>query len=312
MSTFFESGFVLNPDPYYKPAYRISPFNTSDLAKNMKQSYRDDIFENLDRRFKDLNWRFTKSGKESIKIALETLGLNRKDCVTILTTSGNSYISKCVTDVIEKVCAWSREINSKTSAIFVNHEFGYPYRKLSSLLDYGVPIIEDACHSYFSNTTNLDMSHVGEFTIFSLPKAYPVQIGGLLIAKKEYEIDESYTMDSTLNNYLISTLSNYINDIDKAALNRIKNYNTLTEKFSNFGCTPYFEKLDNDVPGVFLFNVPKNVNLNSLKDYGWQHGIECSVFYGENAFFIPIHQRLTPEDLNYFEAVFKSYLTKHV
>jgi hypothetical protein len=45
-----------------------------------------------------------------------------------------------------------------------------------------------------------------------------------------------------------------------------------------------------------------------MKEHGWRHGIECSVFYGEDAFFIPVHQRLEAADLDYFAAVFGEFL----
>ncbi len=49
-------------------------------------------------------------------------GLPPDDVVTILTTSGNFYISSCVTAEIEKFCKWDREITDQTKVIFVNHK----------------------------------------------------------------------------------------------------------------------------------------------------------------------------------------------
>ena len=46
-----------------------------------------------------------------------------------------------------------------------------------------------------------------------------------------------------------------------------------------------------------------------MKEHGWRHGIECSVFYGEEAFFIPVHQHLSEIDLDYFYAVFLDFFT---
>jgi hypothetical protein len=312
ISVKFESGFVLNPDSYYSPTYRISPFNTSDVSKNKNFVRRNTILDNLDKRFEGRHWRFTTNGKEAIKFALEALGLESNQCVTIYTTSGNTYISGCVTAEIEKVCKWSRQIESNTAAIFVNHEFGYPYRDLSSLTKFGLPIIEDACHSYFSNTSSLDMGLIGDFTIFSLPKAYPVQIGGLLTSKQEYNLNEKYPVEQAVKDYLTSVMSNYLVEFDQAPYLRLRNYEILVEKFSEFECVPYFDRTEKDVPGVFLFKVPKHINLSDMKNYGWSHGIECSVFYGENAFFIPVHQRLTLEDLDYFYTVFAFFLRRYL
>ena len=38
------------------------------------------------------------------------------------------------------------------------------------------------------------------------------------------------------------------------------------------------------------------------------HGIQSSVFYGEQAYFIPCHQHLSTDDLDYFIAVIKSFI----
>ena len=42
------------------------------------------------------------------------------------------------------------------------------------------------------------------------------------------------------------------------------------------------------------------IDLPELKKYYWAHGVQCSVFYGEDAFFIPVHQALTDTGLELF------------
>jgi hypothetical protein len=54
----------------------------------------------------------------------------------------------------------------------------------------------------------------------------------------------------------------------------------------------------------------QNLDLNDLKKHFWAHGIQSSVFYGEEAFFIPVHQALTLYDLEYFYEVMKVFLQK--
>ena len=53
------------------------------------------------------------------------------------------------------------------------------------------------------------------------------------------------------------------------------------------------------MPGVCLFSVPGKKDLIAMKDYLWARGIQCSVFYGEQAFFVPVHNFLEKEDLAY-------------
>jgi hypothetical protein len=303
----FRGGFVLNPDEFYAPRYRISPFRTGDIAKNRSLPRSNLAIEVLDRRFLGRKWCFTECGKEGIALSLATLALKPDDCVTILTTSGNSYISSCVTREIEKFCNWSRDIRDNTVALFVNHEFGYPYRNLSQLRRYALPIIEDACHSYFANTQDGDMGLVGDFVVFSLPKAFPLQIGGLLSYNPRYSIESRVQRGGDLESYLSTILSYYQPGLDQARKRRLENHKKLAQLFESLGCQPRFELLANDVPGVFIFTVPDSIDLPAMRRHGWANGIECSIFYGEQAFFIPVHHRLQDADLEYFYNVFASF-----
>ena len=119
--------FVIKPDPYLLPSYRISPFRTSDIVDNNQlpnDNYIDAYFE---QRFLGNSFAYFYNGREAINRALSHYQLKKDDVVTIFTTSDNFYISSCVTSEIEKFCKWSREITEKTQIIFVNHEFGFPY-----------------------------------------------------------------------------------------------------------------------------------------------------------------------------------------
>lgn len=307
----FRSGFVLYPDEFYSPSYRISPFRTEDVADNLRLPQSTAALEALDRRFAGRSWRYTESGKEGIALALESLALKPDDCVTILTTTSNLYISGCVTREIEKVCKWSRAMQDNTAALFVNHEFGYPYRGLAELRRHGLPIIEDACHSYLADTPAGDMGRVGDFIVFSLPKAFPLQMGGLLSYDSSYQVQSSVQHGGELEAYLTAVMSHHMPALDQAREQRRENHRRLVQHFAALGCHPRFELLANDVPGVFIFTVPEGIDLVAMKRHGLAHGIECSVFYGERAFFIPVHQRLREADLNYFHTIFSSFFLRH-
>lgn len=307
----FRSGFVLNPDEFYSPSYRISPFRTQDLADNLQLPRSSEAVHALDSRFKGRSWVFTECGKNGIALALAALELKPDDCVTILTTSGNRYISGCVTREIEKVCRWSREIQSNTAALFVNHEFGYPYRDLAELRRYGLPIIEDACHSYLADTPAADMGRVGDFIVFSLPKVFPLQLGGILSYDSRFQVKSCVQRGSELEAYLTAVISHHMLRLEEARDQRLTNYSWLTERFTTLGCYPRFELLANDVPGVFIFTAPESIDLVSMKQHGLAHGIECSIFYGEQSFFIPVHQRLREADLDYFHTVFSSFILRN-
>jgi hypothetical protein len=142
--------FILNPDPYCLPSYRISPFSTRDISRNANFGDSDLVDVYFANRFPGAGVEFTENGRKAINLALQFYNLAKDDVVTILTTSGNLYISGCVTREIEKFCKWSRKIESATRLIFVNHEFGFPFSGLEKLKEYNLPIIEDCAHEFYS------------------------------------------------------------------------------------------------------------------------------------------------------------------
>jgi hypothetical protein len=54
----------------------------------------------------------------------------------------------------------------------------------------------------------------------------------------------------------------------------------------------------------------KILTFLNLRKHFWAHGIQSSIFYGEDAFFIPVHQALTAFDLDYFYESYESFLQK--
>ena len=301
--------FVLNPDPYSLPCYRIGPFQTHDLSINHCLPDSDIIDDYLKERFRDKDYIYTINGRKEINIALGLCMLKKDDVVTILTTTENFYISSCVTKEIERYCKWSRKILPETKVILVNHEFGYPYNELQKLKDHKLPIIEDCAHSFFSKDAADTIGNVGDFVIYSFPKMFPLQIGGLLVSNipNKLEMNDHIGIDEL--QHVKNVLSSQINFKEKIIQDRISNYKYLTEKFKTLGFTIRYKLDEGVVPGVFMFRTDGHrIDLPGLKKYYYANGVQCSVFYGEEAFFIPVHQALCEQDLDYFYEVIKSFI----
>ena len=98
--------YIINPDPYLLPSYRIGPFKTQDLGRNHILPDSDFIDAYFDERFAGKSFAYTKNGRQAIDIALASLNLQKEDVVTILTTSGNFYISGCVTSYARRRSTW--------------------------------------------------------------------------------------------------------------------------------------------------------------------------------------------------------------
>jgi len=293
--------FISNPDPYNCPAYRIGPFRTDDVSRNHAFPESDEATVYFNERFGKGTWQYTYNGREAIKLALESYKLQKDDLVTILTTSQNFYISSCVTEQIETYCRWNREILPETKIIFVNHEFGYPYPEMEKLMQTGLPIIEDCCTTFFSQDANAKIGHYGDFSLYSFPKFFPLQIGGLLVYNTQKPIDKSALIDVQQNSYIQNALSYYLKGSTDLLERRKRNYNYALSLFSKLGFSNRFETDANIVPSVLLLkNNGVVTDLNALKNFLYAHGIQNSVFYGEDAFFIPCHQNLEMQDIQYF------------
>jgi hypothetical protein len=294
--------FVLHPDPYLLPSYNIAPFQTKDIYINSQLPVSNSIDAYFTQRFFNRHFGYVNNGRQAINIALQHYQLQPTDEVCILTTSNNFYISSCVTKEIEKFCTWSRIISNKTKVIFVNHEFGYPFQNMEALLQYNLPIIEDCCHSFFSKDGTNEIGTIGDFAIYSFPKMFPIQIGGLLTSK--HSIQPTYIDNQDELQYIKNVLSHYINDEQAIILTRIANYQYLSNNINKDLFAERFDLQNGIVPGVFMFTCKTStIDLTILKQHFYAHGIQCSVFYGENSFFIPVHQALTENDAAYFLTV---------
>jgi hypothetical protein len=303
------NGFVLSPDKYLTPAYRISPFKTSDIAANRDSPPSPAIDDYFRKRFAGRSFVYCESGRQAINLAVRTLAPAARDVVAILTTSANLYISGCVTREIERFCQWSRKLDPNTRALLVNHEFGFPYENLRALLNHKLPIIEDAAHSFASENAEQSVSQVGQFTIYSFPKFFPIQFGGLLVFDPSLKIEEPLAPEA--KSLLQSVLSTHLPRLNDIRRKRQENFRYLAKKFNSIGCPPRFELTDRNAPGVFMFQSKPDVDFPALKTFAQAHGIECSVFYGEQAFFLPVHERLETADLDYFFEVVRTFLTRN-
>lgn len=294
--------FVLQPDPHMLPAYKISPFRTEDVAFNRNLPYSDAVDSYFRERFPGRRFVYCANGRQAIQLALQALAPQADDVVTILTTSGNFYISGCVTREIERACRWSRQKETATRILFVNHEFGFGYEGLQALRAEGMPLIEDAAHSFLSNNFEGSLGSVGEFLVLSFPKFFPIQIGGLLVFNPRFDIPEP--VEAECRRYLHKVLSFHLPRLERARERRRTNYAYLAGRLAVLGCTPRFGLTDYSVPGVFIFQTPADWDLPALKEFMWKQGVECSVFYGEQAFYVPVNDRLETSELDYFvEAV---------
>jgi hypothetical protein len=301
--------FVINPDPYSLPSYRIGPFKTDDVGVNSKMPNDDFAVNYFNNRFGEGKWQYTYNGREAIQLGLEYYNLQPNDLVTILTTSQNFYISSCVTKKIESFCQWNREIVPETKLIFVNHEFGYPYPEMEKLVATGLPIIEDCCTTFFSQDESGKLGKYSDFAVFSFPKFLPLQIGGLLVNNFNYDVNPSAGLHDNEMAHIQNVLSHYLKKEAAILKARKENWDYAIAQFSKIGLTPRFGEDSKAVPSALVLKNNGIIeDLNQFKTFLYNHGIQSSVFYGEDAFFIPVHQSLSREDIDYFYEVIQFFI----
>jgi hypothetical protein len=304
--------FVIEPDPYLTPSYRISPFQTAAIQRNahIPPKCADFAVNYLNKRFGPNKWRITSNGRAAIEYALGQFKIPNDQHVAILTTSGNSYISSCVTQSIEKFAKWTMNSVHNATLLFVNHEFGYVYPAMADLKKLALPIIEDCCTTFFSQDAEDKVGKEGTFSIYSFPKFFNIQIGGLIVSQREFEGNEPFLgegMNKNIAAYMLRVLGFELNNEKEMLFKRKENFNYAVKCFGALGFEPRYKTTQNEVPSVLMLKnngIIKDLSLH--KEWLNKHGIQNSIFYGEDAFFIPCHQNLNFTDIDYFVHVLKS------
>ena len=304
-------GFAFNLYDDLKPLYRLNPF-TTEQAEMLRQgpvgTTTDALLSN---HFHGRPFIYTSNGRQAIREALRLLNLEADDCVTIFTSTENFYISGCVTSEIQGFCKWSRSLEPNTKALFINHEFGVPHPRLAELKQLGLPIIEDCCYAFHSGTASNEVGRVGDFVLYSFPKYFPIQFGGVLVGTPDIPLPNNLLNASTIA-YLRQVIGQLYPQVDTIAAQRLVNHEALAARLEPMGITPRFDyATGGGVPGVFMFVAPADWHLPTLKEFLWECGIHCSVFYGEQAFFIPVHQSLGSGAFDYFAASLEQFIIKN-
>lgn len=301
---------VLPPDleSMIKPFISISPFSYHTLSQtcgdNIDQKYNCISINKELRNHLGRDFFFTNSGRHALDLVLDHLKLKQNDVVSIFTSLGNYYVSGCVTKTIEKYCKWSMDMEPKTKAILVIHEWGIPHPGIKQLCKLGFPVIEDCAYAFASADDSGLVGKHGNYAIYSLTKFFSVNFGGIVCGLSNLK----FNMSEIQENYICRLIGRELFDIDEVILKRISNWNYLKSLFSSVNAEPYFELKPKLVPGVFMFKADTCLSLEEIKAQYWKHYIECSVFYGTNAIYIPCNQSLNKGSLEYMFAVYRSML----
>lgn len=142
----------------------------------------------------------TSSGRAAILLYLEALGFNRY----LNRVAVPRLISFCVLDaIIRRGFPIDVEGDPAADATILYHQYGLPQTQSVSGL-----VIEDICHSFFSNATSGAREWRGEVGIFSLPKFFRLNgmSGGLVMvngsrARQIRQMRDGAARDGSMENY---------------------------------------------------------------------------------------------------------------
>ncbi len=292
--------------PQLRPVVRLSPFLPESLEKNREIARAADG--------EPIQWQavqacrhreavLTRSGRAAIRLALSSIGLQPDDEVLIVTTGMSPYISRCVTEEIERHCAWSQSVSARTRCVFVIHSFGFQASLPDEAASLDVPVIEDCAYGFGSASCG----NLGDFVVYSFSKTFPLPFGGALFSRSASGPDPS--LSAAGREHLARTLSYYLARRDEAFARRRTVFRELSSAFEAMSLEPYYVPGADEVPHAFVFRFPDEERAVRVRRHMDAAGIESSVYYGSGGYYVPCHQNMGIAHVDYIARQFAEALT---
>lgn len=297
---------IKNPDPYLRPDIRMSPFSgkMEPVAEKSSLNIADVTKLAADKLSgRGMNGYITNSGREAISLALADF-VNRRDyLVSIITTSNIGYVSGCVTKEIEKHCKWVFGYRAEADAYFIIHEFGRYASIPEEVKASGKPIIEDCAYAFIPKSLGINIGNIGDYIIYSLPKAFSMQYGGLLLTHTKIK-------PTFADEYLLENLHDGILNISELNNRRVKVYHAMQKACLHYGLEEFLPVAGKDIAHAFIVALPDRIDQAGMRSYMNDMGVESSVFYGSNAYFLPCHYNMNEWEIAYIFYHVNQYVTR--
>lgn len=290
--------------PELKPALMLTPFDTQALDVPLLPDAQAKAQKMLEQKFNGKPQTFFPRAMYAIHALIKHLKMEGKipgdGSVYISTTTDSHYVSSCVTSAIEQTCPWTRELTDKTAAIFIIHEFGFLHPRLKELRkiadERNIPLIEDCAYGWGTQGAG----ETGDYMIYSLTKAFPLQFGGYLVGKHftHAELWKNFgSSDAGKQEYTESRLAYWMGFQDQAMEARRENYLWYQQLFGEN--RTFFPWADATDPGAFVLRVRDEDYMQEVSAFVREFGIECGNYWKQAAIMLPVHQRLAPAHREY-------------
>jgi hypothetical protein len=294
---------ILMRPPELRPSIMLTPFDTAAYGSVPPTHARDITRTTLEKKFAK-PYTFVPRATYAIFTLIKHLKNEGKipkgGNVWVTTTTDTNYISSCVTTAIEQSAPVSRSLSQNTCAIFVIHEFGFPHPNLAALrqvaTERNIPLIEDCAYGWGTQ----GIGTTGDYAIYSLSKAFPIQFGGYLVGKHivhEELWKEFGCSDPGKEAYTEEQLAVWLSQQEKAREIRRANYAFYENLFG--AERTYFPLSEIVEPGVFILKTESEERMQEVSSFVKGFGIECGNYWKNSAIILPVHQRLTPAHRNY-------------
>lgn len=237
------------------------------------------------------------NAKTGIRYLLEKYNLQREDEVWITTTSDSPFVSSCVTCTVFNHCKVSRVFTRKTKMIWVIHEFGFPHPNLDKIIamgkEQGIPVVEDSAHALHSVREGKSLGFSADYGLFSLPKIFPVDSGGILVGDKGSVNNTFY--DEKIDIAVNDKLRRWLPYVKGFAEQRRKNYQYLRNQFASY--PEVYEFSAELSPFVYGFKTPLAGELYRQLDHA-NSSIEFARTYNQDWVLLPVNALLGEPDLS--------------
>lgn len=294
---------IMKP-PELRPSLLLTPFDTASLGLPVPQDAQTEVAACLERKFRGKPYTFFPRAMYAISTLVKALkregAIGNDDDIWITTTTDSPYVSSCVTSAIEQTTRVSRNLTDHTRAIFVVHEFGFPHPRLRELRhiadERGFPLIEDCAYGWGSEGTGA----LGDYVIYSLTKAFPLQFGGYLVGRRfsHDELWEHYSCsDRGKEQFTEERLASWLLQEEQAKRQRRENYTWYTELFGQE--RTFFPLTEGVEPGAYLLRTESEVRMQDISAFVRPFGIECGNYWRNSAIILPVHQRITSAHREY-------------
>ena len=237
----------------------------------------------------------TAGGRQALDHILRRLRLHQRDEVWIATTLGDRdlHVSPCVTATAARYCRFAFRPGPRTAAALVIHDYGVPHPELTAMRDrclrHGWPLIEDAAHAFAStDSTGRRLGEDADFALFSLPKFFPLESGGLVMGLPP-------SAEGVADGAAAARLARLLPLTYAIAQLRRRNWQLLDDLFSQLGLRSALPLTAGAVPSLYLLQTTQQFStLRRLRGVGVETGPDAHC----NRLMLPCHQCLGPDDIH--------------